>query len=444
MKKSVTKFISFILIIITCLSLTACHDFGAGGTNGGGSSDNGNETNGSEIIAPVNLPDSRSLAESITFNQNVSGVQNVYSSIESVKRSCVALVVETANEQYSGSGVIIDVDDKMSDENVFYIITCHHMMINGGTVTVLIPDKDFRYDNADYVFSGVIGGKKQDVANKKVTLVGGDETSDIAVLKLDISGSKITSKDIVTAKFIKDGRTVSYGETVFAIGNPSGVLPGTLSMGYVSYIDRETFVGDIGVMTLYQIDMTTHPGSSGGALFNEWGDLIGITNSGDEEYVGLNFAIPYSVSTSDGIDNGFVNIAKQLIVTALFNDFENYGYVSGRKQTIGFVVSSSNVSGAEIDTVYENSVAEKKGMKEGDVITGVTVYKESNQNNGETHAVSSVKEFKDVMSQVKIGDTVVFSVSRLSSNGSDYTQTYSVKIEINQFYFANTGVYKNS
>ncbi|MBQ9104208.1 MAG: trypsin-like peptidase domain-containing protein [Clostridia bacterium] len=442
MKKTLLKIFTLMLTVLICLSCVACHDFGAGG-NGG---ETGGGTTPTGIVAPADLPNSVIASNGVTFNYNTtlrqSAPMDILDATELVKRSCVALAVETADAEYTGSGVIVDVNDGESHENVFYIVTCHHLMIDVSTITVLLPNENFVYGDAKYTFTDKIGGTKTSNANNKVSLVGGDKASDIAVLKLDITGSQLTKTDIVKAKIIPDGYSVEYGEEVFAIGNPSGILPGTLSCGNISYLYRDTFVNDIGKMTLFQIDLTSHPGSSGGALFSMYGDLIGITNSGDEEYTGLNFAIPYSIPNSTEIDNGFINIVKQLIGTALAVDFENYGYISGRKETIGFVVVASELQGAKIEMVYENSIAKSKGMQVGDVITGLTIYENSNRNQGSNHNITSVSDFTEKMSNVKIGDTVVFSISRPSSSGSgEYVQTYKAEIAINQFYFANTGVY---
>lgn len=441
MKKTLLKILILMLTVLTCLSCVACHDFGAGG--------NGEEGGGNtptDIVAPANLPNSIIASNGVTFNYNTALRQNapmnILDATELVKRSCVAIAVETADAEYTGSGVIVDVNDGVSGENIFYIITCHHLMKKDSTIKVLLPNENFVYGDAKYTLTGKIGGTKASNANNKITLVGGDKSSDIAVLKLDITGSQLTKTDVVEAKIIPNGYSVEYGEEVFAIGNPSGALPGTLSCGNISYLYRDTLFNDIGKMTLFQIDLTSHPGSSGGALFSMYGDLIGITNGGDEEYPGLNFAIPYSIPNSAEIDNGFVNIATQLIGTALAVDFENYGYISGRKETIGFVVGKSEIQGAKIENVYENSIAKNKGMKVGDVITGVTVYENSNRNQGSNYNITSVSDFAEKMNNVKIGDTIVFSISRPSSSDSgEYVQTYKAEIAINQFYFANTGVY---
>ena len=76
------------------------------------------------------------------------------------------------------------------------------------------------------------------------------------------------------------------------MGNPTGYLPGTVTKGIVSYINREVSVEDIGTMTLIQVDAAINHGNSGGGLFNLAGELIGVVNSGADDYQGLNFAIP--------------------------------------------------------------------------------------------------------------------------------------------------------
>jgi S1-C subfamily serine protease len=119
--------------------------------------------------------------------------------------------------------------------------------------------------NSNFTFTGRIGAEKY---NTEITLVGGDATSDVALLKLNIKGSGITKDNLVKASFTTSTYSPRVGEDVFAIGNPTGLLPGTVSCGTISYINRSANVSEIGEMTLLQLDIDTYHGSSGGALFN--------------------------------------------------------------------------------------------------------------------------------------------------------------------------------
>ncbi len=442
MKKRLIKIVGLISALLMCISLCGC-TFEADNTGG-----NNQPGVNSQMVTPSNLPNSLTQSSGIVFTQDTVVRENppmeLTEAANKVKGSAVMIMTETDTSIAAGSGVIIDVNDGISNQDtIFYILTCAHVCEEGATIKVYLPDQNFRYnEDDDFVFSGVIGGKKADVQNNAITLVGADKDSDIAVLKLNIADSNITASDITEATVMPSEYSVNYGEAVFAIGNPSGVLPGTITTGVVSYINRITTVEEIGQMTLLQLDMTTHPGSSGGALFNMYGELIGITSSGNIEYTGLNFAIPHKINVDEGkIDNGFINIAKQLIGTAVANDFENYGYVSGRKVKLGVTIGEDNAGNVIVAEIAENSMAHVNGLALNDIIETITLYKEGETSGAKTQ-IESLSDFSTVMESAKIGDKVVIAVSRVvRSFSSSYRTTVEKEFTMSQYYFCNTGVY---
>ena len=176
----------------------------------------------------------------------------------------------------AGSGVII------SDEG--YILTCHHVVDGASSVKVTLRS------GAEY----------------DAVLVGSDEISDLAVLKISAEEK---------LPYVEQGHSADLvaGEQVVAIGNPLGMLGGTVTVGYISATEREVAVGDGTTMTLIQTDAAINSGNSGGGLFNLSGELIGIVNSkySASGVEGLAFAIP--------IDSAY---PVQL-------DLMQYGYVRG-------------------------------------------------------------------------------------------------------------------
>jgi serine protease Do len=133
-----------------------------------------------------------------------------------------------------------------------------------------------------------------------------DAETDLAVIKIE-------PKESLTIAVGGKSENVRVGEEVLAIGNPLGLLGGTVTNGIVSALEREVTI-DGETMTLLQHNAAVSPGNSGGALFNMRGELIGIVNakyssSGAE---GLGFAIPMDT------------------VKAVYNDLIDYGYVRGR------------------------------------------------------------------------------------------------------------------
>ena len=306
MKKNIVKFLFVLMALITAVVTAAGCTFIA--KNNTFPSAN---TDKDSVIAAQGV-------EFVTEDANKRVKLDMEEAVEKVERTAVALQVDSG----AGSGVIVDVKfegDDVSwkkDDNMIYIITCHHMVSNTENITVMIPDENCSYSNEDYIFEGKIGSETPSYYESQgyaVTLVGGDMESDIAIIKINLAkkakSGNILSKDKIVMATIpseESGYKVKKGETVFSVGNPTGTLPGTVSGGVVSYLERETSVNEVGNMMLMQIDVSTNPGNSGGGLYNLYGELIGITNAGNTNYVGINFAIPCYLSTN----NGFVEIAE--------------------------------------------------------------------------------------------------------------------------------------
>lgn len=429
MKKKLGFVFALILTLCTCFSLTGCFF---------------DLTNGDVD----NLPSSSVAATNVTIatSTDAERQQNtLIDAIAKVERSSVALHVKTSDGVSSGSGVLISAVNTETQQVItdyVYIITCHHMITSKGVINVLIPDNDFQYDNTDYIYGGVIGNSSTTpyylfnssyTMEKAVTLIGGDVKSDIAVLKLDLtkealSGNTLSFSDLVTVKVAPTTYSLKRGETVFAVGNPSGSLPGSVTSGIVSYLNREADFDEIGTMELIQIDTPTNPGSSGGGLYNLYGELVGITNGGVTDTENLNFAIP----AYNSLGNGFVEIAKQLIGTYTGS---NYGYISGRRETLGITVTKdSDVFGNEIVVIYdvlEGSLAETEGLKANDVVKVLDI-------NGTSTNITSYSQFTSLMQSLKFGDTIIITVSRVSNYA---TYQVTAEFQIKQFIFCDTGIY---
>ena len=129
------------------------------------------------------------------------------------------------------------------------------------------------------------------------SLVGADELTDVAVLKIDDTG--------FTAATYGNSDNLSVGDLAVAIGNPLGELGGTATTGIISALNRELTV-DGKTMNLLQTDSSINPGNSGGGMFDQYGNLVGIVvaKSSGSNVEGLGFAIPINTAA---------DIAKQLI-----------------------------------------------------------------------------------------------------------------------------------
>ena len=175
----------------------------------------------------------------------------------------------------AGSGFIISSDG--------YIVTNHHVIEDSNSITVTL------YNGDTY----------------SARLVGSDASNDVAVLKIDAEG--------LTPVTLGSAETLSVGDEVVAIGNPLGELTFSLTKGNVSALDREITLSSGTTMNLIQTDAAINSGNSGGALFNMYGEVVGITNakysgsssSSEASIDNIGFAIP--INTVKSIITGIID-----------------------------------------------------------------------------------------------------------------------------------------
>jgi serine protease Do len=158
-----------------------------------------------------------------------------------------------------------------------YLVTNQHVVADEQSITVTV------YKRED--------GRFEKKVFKKVRLVALDQQMDLALLKID---EEIELH--IPQLYIGDSTAVKEGDEVFTIGNPLGLERST-SVGTVSKVNRN-FEGRLYVQTTAPIS----PGNSGGPLFNDRGEVIGVTNMGYAYMDGLNFAVP-SVYIREFLDN---------------------------------------------------------------------------------------------------------------------------------------------
>ena len=262
-------------------------------------------------------------------------------------------------ESGAGSGVVISSDG--------YILTCAHVVSGASNITVTIGDTDY-----------------------PATVVGEDDTSDVAVLKIDATD--------LTPATVGNSDSLAVGESVLAVGNPLGELGGTVTSGIVSALNRSVTIqgtSSTNTMSLIQMDASVSPGNSGGGLFNMNGELVGIVNakSSDSDAEGLGFAIPV---------NDAVKVAQELL--------EN-GYVTGRPY-LGisyYAVTDAqtaaqlgvNAYGVYIVEVVKGGPADKAGLQAGDRIVSV-----------DGSEVATQSDLGTLMQDHKAGDTIEITVAR--------------------------------
>ena len=266
-----------------------------------------------------------------------------------------------SSDSYSwGSGIVVSSDG--------YILTNTHVIDEGERATVQLYD-------------GTTCAAK---------LVAADSQSDVAILKIEKTG--------LTPAVFASSKNIRTGDAVCAIGNPlSPDYSLTMTSGIISATSREISYNGA-VMKLLQTDTSINEGNSGGPLFNDSGQVIGITN----------MKIVSSFSNIEGIGFAIPSDTLQSIVAALMNDGAVYG-----RSTIGVTVGpiSEDIAdyydipvGLYVSEVLDNSDAQKQGIKKGDIITKV--------NGKDAHSTSDIAEEK---SKLDIGDTIDFTVWRSGS-----------------------------
>ena len=255
-----------------------------------------------------------------------------------------------------GSGFIISADG--------YVMTNAHVVDGASEVLVTLTDK----------------------REFKAKIVGADERSDVALLKIEASG-------LPTAK-IGDVGKLRVGEWVLAIGSPFG-LDSTVTAGIVSAKQRETG-SDIAFL---QTDVAVNPGNSGGPLISTRGEVVGINSqilSPVGSYIGISFAIPIDeamrvvdqLRTSGRVVRGYLGIQPSDVPRELA---EEYGLTAGKGKT----------RGAFVRQVVPGAPGEKAGIQPGDVVLAV---------NG--RPVEGAVDLRRTLGGLKPGTAVVLQINR--------------------------------
>jgi serine protease Do len=226
--------------------------------------------------------------------------------------------------QGQGSGFIISADGT--------ILTNAHVVEGADEVSVLLADK----------------------RELKAKVLGVDQATDVAVLKVDAS-------NLPTLK-IGDANSLKVGEWVIAIGSPFG-FDHTVSAGVVSAKTRSLPNG--GYVPFIQTDVALNPGNSGGPLLNLRGEVVGVNSqiySRSGGYMGLSFAIPIDLA---------MNVQSQLVEHGSVQRGRLGVSVQSLNQELADSFGLPRPAGALISQVLEGTAAAKAGIKSGDVVTAV-------------------------------------------------------------------------
>lgn len=225
-----------------------------------------------------------------------------------------------------GSGFFVSADG--------YIVTNNHVVQGAETIHVTMDDKS---------------GKSK---NFKATLIGADEETDLALLKVD-------AKQELPYLVFGNSDNLKVGEWLLAIGNPFG-LDHTVTAGILSAKGRNIHSGPFD--NFLQTDASINPGNSGGPLLNMAGQVVGINTAIIASGQGIGFAIPSNMAAKiiDQIKDG-KKVSRGWLGVTIQDVDENSAKALDMKEPFGALVGS----------VMENEPAQKAGVRSGDVIIAV-------------------------------------------------------------------------
>lgn len=255
----------------------------------------------------------------------------------------------------AGSGVVFSEDG--------YIVTNNHVIEGATKITV-------RLHNGE---------------SYQAELIGTDDQTDIALIKIEASG--------LTPAVLGDSDALIVGEEAIAVGNPLGELGGTVTNGIISALNREiTLEGE--TMTLLQTNAAINPGNSGGGLFNSRGELVGVVvaKSSGTGVEGLGFAIPVNevkIITEQLRENGYVT-GRPLLGVSLID-------ITTMQDMIRYQVRQGGVY------IYQvtGEAAANAGLLAGDCITAI---------NGTE--ISGSEEVKAAVADSSVGDQLEMTIIR--------------------------------
>ena len=323
-----------------------------------------------------------------TANNSSSALADVSPIAESAMPSVVAIKGTTSVETYSwfgegqtydtpssGSGIIIGKND-----TELLVVTNNHVVEDTKDLSVVFIDNE----------------------EVKASVKGRDSENDIAIIAVKLEDIKSETLEKIAVARMGDSDELKVGQGVVAIGNALGYGQ-SVTVGYVSAIDREVTTKDSSIKNLLQTDAAINPGNSGGALLNMSGEVIGINTAkyASTEVEGMGYAIPIS-KVKDIISELSSKETRSDKV-----DENSQGYLGIQGKNIGEDVAEAYdmPRGIYVYKIVENSLAADSDLREKDIITKV-----------DSQSVKNMEELKDILSYYKSGEKVKLTVQRLKDS----------------------------
>ena len=260
--------------------------------------------------------------------------------------------VQEHEQEGFGSGIIISEDG--------YIVTNAHVVAGAEEIFVILQ-----------------GGQEV-----QARLIGADEHSDVAVIKIE--------KADLSVAVLGDSDKVRPGELAVAIGNPLGHdLSGTITAGVISAVNRRLLIDDR-YLDLIQTDAAINPGNSGGPLVNSRGEVIGMNTLKATGAEGMGFAIPTNV---------FLPLVEQLKETGQIE--RPWIGIMSHELTEQEASENGFPRGILVRAVVQDSPASRAGIRPGDIITGM-----------DDQSIETFADLRNIIELYKVGDRVEIAIWR--------------------------------
>ena len=357
----------------------------------------GNQYLGNSVKSQVSLSKA---GNNLTTTTTASSASDVYD-VSDIVANCMPSVVSITNvgtqefqtifgnyeqdTQSSGSGIIIGKND-----TELLIVTNNHVVEDSKELTVTFIDN----------------------SQVSAAIKGTDSETDLAVIAIPLKDIPSDTMSQIKVATLGDSDALKVGQGVIAIGNALGYGQ-SVTVGYVSALNREVKAEDQTSRTLLQTDAAINPGNSGGALLNMKGEVIGINAAkySSTEVEGMGYAIP--ISQAQDIINELMNKKTRVAV-----DEADQGYLGIQGQNIDETAASmyGMPRGIYVYKIVEDSAASKSDLREKDIITKF---------DGQT--VRTMADLKDMLTYYKGGDTVNLTVQSLE-NGQYVERTVQITL----------------